>query len=90
MTGGAGERKTLRMAAQYPDESNLICALEDIPRKLAALGEHRARLGRDRSQITVTYQTGACIAPTVNMPGNGHVEGRVALLGETLAPLVAR
>lgn len=25
---------------------------------------------------------------TVNMPANGHVEGRVRLLGETLAPLV--
>ncbi len=138
MVGGAGERKTLRMAAQYADESNLICAVEDIPRKLAALDEHCARLGRDRSQITVTYQTSACIAPTheqaereaddavaripqlagrrgsvitgspeevaaayqrilatgvdgvtVNLPGNGHVEGRVGLLGETLAPLIA-
>jgi hypothetical protein len=27
---------------------------------------------------------------TVNAPPNGHVEGRVALLGETLAPLFAR
>ena len=26
---------------------------------------------------------------TVNMPANGHVEGRVALLGQTLAPLIA-
>lgn len=137
MIGGAGERKTLRMAAQYADESNLICAPDEIPRKLAALDEHCARLGRDRSEITVTYQTSACIAPTredaereldeavaripqlgarrpgviagspeevaevyrrilgtgvdgvtVNMPANGHVEGRVRLLGETLAPVV--
>ncbi|WP_068396676.1 LLM class F420-dependent oxidoreductase [Kribbia dieselivorans] len=135
MIGGAGERKTLRMAAQYADESNLICAIDDIPRKLAALDEHCARLGRDRTEITVTYQTSACIAPTheqaqrdlddavartpslahgrrivgspdeiaatyeqilatgvdgvtVNAPANGHVEGRVQLLGETLAPLI--
>ena len=27
---------------------------------------------------------------TVNVPGSGHIEGRVALLGETLAPLIAR
>lgn len=25
---------------------------------------------------------------TVNLPANGHIEGRVALLGETLAPLI--
>ncbi len=139
MIGGAGERKTLRMAAQYADDSNLICTVDDIPRKLEVLDAHCARLGRDRREITVTYQTSACIAPTreqaereldeavaripqlavrrptviagtaedvatayerilatgvdgvtVNMPANGHVEGRVRLLGETLAPLVAR
>ncbi len=27
---------------------------------------------------------------TVNAPPNGHVEGRVALLGQTLAPLFTR
>jgi hypothetical protein len=27
---------------------------------------------------------------TVNSPPNGHIEGRVALLGETLAPAFAR
>jgi alkanesulfonate monooxygenase SsuD/methylene tetrahydromethanopterin reductase-like flavin-dependent oxidoreductase (luciferase family) len=124
------------MVAQYADESNLICAAADIPRKLEALAEHCANLGRDRAEITVSYQTSACIAPTheqavsefeaylarqpeaesrrntavvgspdevaeqfaklrasgidgitVNAPPNGHVEGRVALLGETLAPL---
>ena len=137
MIGGGGERKTLRMVAQYADESNIICAPDEIPRKLAALDEHCARLGRDRSEITVTYQTSVCIAPTreqaqreadeavaripelaarrgglicgdpsdvaavyqrimatgvdgvtVNAPANGHIEGRVRLLGETLAPLI--
>jgi F420-dependent oxidoreductase-like protein len=139
MIGGGGERKTLRMVAQYADESNLICGVDEIGRKLAALDEHCTTLGRDRSQITVSYQTSACIAPThdqavaefeaymarqpeaearrhtaivgspdevaeqfsrlretgidgitVNAPPNGHVEGRVALLGETLAPLFTR
>ena len=138
MIGGGGERKTLRMVAQYADESNIICGLDEIPRKLAALAEHCERLGRDRSEITVSYQTSACIAPTheqavaemdatieripqlgarrataivgspeevaavyerilatgvdgvtVNLPCNGHIEGRVALLGQTLAPLIA-
>ena len=130
---------TLRMVAQYADESNIICAIEDIPRKMEALDGHCARLGRDRSEITMTYQTSCVIAPThdeavadfeaavartpelgmrrggaivggpeevaaayerilatgvdgvtVNLPANGHIPRRVALLGETLAPLIPR
>jgi F420-dependent oxidoreductase-like protein len=139
MIGGGGERKTLRLVAQYADESNLICGVGEIPRKLEALADHCANLGRDRSEITVSYLTSVCIAPTheqavaeledyitrqpqaaarrdavivgapdevaekfsrlrdtgidgvaINSPANGHVEGRVALLGETLAPLFVR
>ena len=124
--------------AQYADESNLICPVEDIPRKLEVLTGHCVTLGRDRAEITVSYQTSACVAPTheqavaefedflarqpqaagrragaivgtpdevaqryaelretgidgvtVCAPANGHIEGRVALLGETLAPLFA-
>ena len=139
MIGGGGERKTLRMVAQYADESNLICAAADIPRKFDALAEHCEKLGRDRSEIIVSYQTSACIAETreqaeaefeaylartpeaetrrgtvivggpdevaarfaelaetgidgvtVNMTANGHIEGRVALLGQTLAPIFVR
>ncbi len=138
MIGGSGERKTLRLVAQYADESNLICAREDVPRKLEALAGHCEALGRDRSEITVSCLTSACIAPTheqavaeledylarrgeaaaplragtivgspdevaeqysaflatgidgvaLNTPANGHVEGRVALLGETVRPLI--
>jgi F420-dependent oxidoreductase-like protein len=146
MIGGGGEKKTLRMVAQYADESNIICDEADLPRKLAALAEHCDRLGRDRDEITVSYQRSACIAPTtaeaeadlaaflrrrgidldalgseqraaltgrvvtgdpdtvaerlsgdlahgidgwtLNAPANGHVPGRVALLGETVAKLL--
>jgi F420-dependent oxidoreductase-like protein len=148
MIGGGGERKTLRMVAQYADESNLICAPADLGRKLEALDEHCTRLGRARHELTVSWQKTACIAPTaeqakaellayfsrrgldvasmpddeqavwlgnftwgdpdtvgeafaamlqpgidgftINMPANGHIEGRVELLGKTLAPLIAR
>ena len=54
MIGGSGERKTLRMVAQYADEANLNCLDHEIPRKLDALAEHCDRLGRDRSEIKVT------------------------------------
>lgn len=149
MIGGGGEKKTLRMVAQYAHESNLICDDADIARKLDALDGHCENLGRDRSEIVVSKQKNVCIAPThdearadilgyfdrrgfdtasmsdedlapwlglitwggpdevgehfagllaehdgldgftINMMPNGHVEGRVALLGETLAPLLA-
>ena len=64
MIGGAGEKKTLRMVAQYADESNLIGANEDIPRKLEVLAEHCERLGRDRAEITVTKLMMVAVAPT--------------------------
>jgi alkanesulfonate monooxygenase SsuD/methylene tetrahydromethanopterin reductase-like flavin-dependent oxidoreductase (luciferase family) len=149
MIGGAGEKKTLRMVAQYADESNLICPDTEIARKLDVLAAHCEAVGRDRSEITVSKQTNCCIAPshdeayadmlaflgrrgfdtatmsdddlapwldlitwgdpdevgehfadllaahdgldgfTINMIPNGHVEGRVELLGNTLAPIVA-
>ncbi|QYG91234.1 LLM class F420-dependent oxidoreductase [Iamia sp. SCSIO 61187] len=64
MIGGGGEKKTLRLVAQYADESNLICGPDEIPRKLEALAGHCETLGRDRSEITVSYQGMACIAET--------------------------
>lgn len=64
MIGGSGEKKTLRMVAQYADESNLTCSTEEIPRKLEALAAHCDRLGRDRSEITVTKLVTMAIAPT--------------------------
>src|SRR5215471_17106123 len=36
MIGGSGEKKTLRLVAQYADESNMIGRPVDIPRKLDA------------------------------------------------------
>ena len=64
MIGGNGERKTLRMVAQYADQSNLTCDPSEVPRKLDALAAHCERLGRDRSEITVSSNRVVCIAPT--------------------------
>jgi alkanesulfonate monooxygenase SsuD/methylene tetrahydromethanopterin reductase-like flavin-dependent oxidoreductase (luciferase family) len=146
MIGGGGERKTLRMVAQYADESNLICMANEVTRKLDALAEHCEHLGRDRSTVTVSWQRSVCIAPTtaeaeadlaagmrsrgvdlasmpadqraaildrfivgdpdtvgerlaadlalgidgftVNLPLNGHIPGRVDLLGKTASKVV--
>jgi F420-dependent oxidoreductase-like protein len=137
MIGGNGERKTLRMVAQYADESNLMGMRGDldVSHKLEVLAEHCARFDRDPSEIAVTVLLGCVVAPTtaeaeadiaamaaakgwgdgvtdmvqqllivgdpdtvgerlaevagsgvtglaINLPINGHVPGRVALLGE--------
>ena len=66
MIGGSGEKKTLRMVAQYADESNLSSgSIDEIARKLDALAAHCERLGRDRSEIKVTKLQMVCLAPTM-------------------------
>ncbi|MFN3256687.1 MAG: LLM class F420-dependent oxidoreductase [Ilumatobacter sp.] len=66
MIGGSGEKKTLRMVAQYGDESNLVgTPAHEMPRKLDALAAHCERLGRNRSEITVTAMQMVCVAPTM-------------------------
>jgi len=66
MIGGSGEKKTLRMVAQYANESNLGSAtVDEIPRKLDALAAHCDRLGRDRSEIAVTSLQMVHVAPTM-------------------------
>jgi F420-dependent oxidoreductase-like protein len=77
MIGGGGEKKTLRMVAQYADESNLICETHEIPRKLEALAGHCERLGRDRAEITVTKLMMVAVAPTME-----ELEADVAALAK--------
>ena len=76
MIGGGGEKKTLRLVAQYADESNLICAVDEIPRKLDALAGHCERLGRDRSEITVSVPGPGVHRPHPR-PGRGRARRTV-------------
>jgi len=64
MIGGSGEKKTLRMVAQYADLGNLTCEPHEVPRKIEALAGHCERLGRDRNEIVLSWNRVACIAPT--------------------------
>ena len=64
MIGGQGEKKTLRMVAQYADESNLTGDNAAIPHKLEVLDAHCQRLGRNRSEIKVTKLQMIAVAPT--------------------------
>jgi F420-dependent oxidoreductase-like protein len=51
MIGGGGERKTLRMVAQYGDATNVFGNPERIAHKYAILREHCERLGRPYDEI---------------------------------------
>jgi F420-dependent oxidoreductase-like protein len=51
MIGGGGEKKTLRLVAQYGDATNVFGSPEGIARKYAILAEHCAAVGRDPDEI---------------------------------------
>ncbi|HEX2194807.1 MAG TPA: LLM class F420-dependent oxidoreductase [Candidatus Limnocylindria bacterium] len=51
MVGGGGERKTLRLVAQYADACNVFGGPDHIARKYEVLREHCERLGRPYDEI---------------------------------------
>jgi alkanesulfonate monooxygenase SsuD/methylene tetrahydromethanopterin reductase-like flavin-dependent oxidoreductase (luciferase family) len=55
LIGGGGERKTLRLVAQYGDACNLFDAgVDEIGHKIEVLRGHCADVGRDPADIDVT------------------------------------
>ena len=55
LIGGSGERKTLRLVAQYADACNLFADKpDDVVRLLDVLRRHGEDVGRDTSEIRVT------------------------------------
>ena len=54
LIGGSGERKTLRIAAQYADAMNIICAPNELEHKIDVLRRHCEDLGRDPNEVEVS------------------------------------
>ena len=54
LVAGGGEKKTLRLVAQYGDACNLYGSPETVAAKLAVLKRHCVNLGRDYSSIEKT------------------------------------
>lgn len=54
LIGGVGERKTLRLVAQYADACNFFGSPEEVAHKLGVLRQHCDALGRDIRTIDVT------------------------------------
>jgi F420-dependent oxidoreductase-like protein len=61
MIGGGGEKKTLRLVAQYADACNLFGDAATVRHKLDVLQKHCAAVGRDPSDIEVTHLSSAVI-----------------------------
>ena len=64
LVGGSGERKTLRLVAQYADGSNIFGGPDQVRHLLGVLGEHCATVGRDPAEITKTRLGTLAIAPS--------------------------
>ena len=67
MVGGGGEKKTLRLVAQYADACNVSGNAEEITHKFDVLRRHCDDLGRDYDEIERTVMT-------ITPPGDAAVE----------------
>jgi F420-dependent oxidoreductase-like protein len=56
LIGGGGERRTLRIAAQYADHWNSWTTPEVLAHKVSVLREHCEQVGRDPDEIHVSTQ----------------------------------
>jgi alkanesulfonate monooxygenase SsuD/methylene tetrahydromethanopterin reductase-like flavin-dependent oxidoreductase (luciferase family) len=65
MIGGQGEKKTLRMMAQYAEMANFTSGFDELPHKLEVLAGHCEAVGRDIADINKTSLGTLAIAPTM-------------------------
>ena len=82
MVGGGGERKTLRIVAQYADIWNAFGTPETLARKDAILREHCVAVGRDPS--TIERSVGCKI--TIRRSEAEAVRARDAILAHNRTP----
>src|SRR4051812_24825387 len=79
LIGGSGERKTLRMVAQYADASNIFGDPAQVRHLVGVLEGHCAELGRDPAEIAKTKLATLVIADT-----HEAAEKKVAPLREAM------
>ena len=80
LIGGGGEKKTLRLVAQYADACNLF-GMPGLPHKLDILREHCERLGRDYDEIEKTVMSRSTPGRTARRStrSSAHLEALAAL-----------
>lgn len=64
LIGGAGEKRTLKLVAQFADAVNLICGRDEIAHKLKVLEAHCENEARDPATINKTWLTSVVIGPS--------------------------
>jgi len=74
LIGGGGEKKTLRLVAQYAQVCNLFPG-PDLPRKLDVLRQHCDEVGRDYDEIEKTTQF-----PMAPGPNGENIDAMIAQL----------
>jgi F420-dependent oxidoreductase-like protein len=57
MIGGGGEKRTLRLVAQYADKCNVTGDLSTFAHKIEVLHRHCADVGRDPAEVAITWMT---------------------------------
>jgi F420-dependent oxidoreductase-like protein len=62
LVGGAGEKRTLKLAARFADMTNWFGTLEDAAPKLAVLDRHCEAVGRDPAKILRTVSVPIVLA----------------------------
>jgi F420-dependent oxidoreductase-like protein len=65
MIGGQGERKTLRLMAQYAEMANFTSGFDELPHKLDVLEAHCDDVGRDFATINKTPLCSVVLADTM-------------------------
>jgi len=65
LIGGSGEKKTLRMVAQYADGCNVFGGPDAIRHLMGVLDAHCERLGRDPAEIWRTTLSSVRVSPTM-------------------------
>jgi F420-dependent oxidoreductase-like protein len=86
MVGGGGERKTLRLVAQYADACNVFGSPEAIARKYRILDAHCADVGRDPAEIERSTLQDVRLA----VRGAAGAAGAAGLGGDTPDQVVER
>jgi F420-dependent oxidoreductase-like protein len=77
LVAGGGEKKTLRLVAQYANACNLYGAPETIRAKLAILRQHCAALGRDYDSIEKTIIGTLDLRPGKTSPSEAIAQCKV-------------
>lgn len=62
LVGGSGEKKTLRLVAEYADACNVFGPPDRVRHKVDVLEEHCATVDRDPAEVEITHLTNALVA----------------------------